>query len=296
MGTRKHWTTEEDQFLIEHIELTDEVLGQRLGISFSTVNSRYQELGIARPYGKNARALARNLIFRERLRGTVPDTWYELKCTRLDAKQAGDFFYWDGKPCSRAGHISRRKTTSGGCWDCDYGDHLKKLQEDESFAEARRLQRRKYAVENKAKVRERDKLFKKSPKYKAWLKIYQRHKRETDLNWRLSKNLRDRLYHAITRQSKGSKHISAITLIGCSIAELKRYLETQFTDGMTWGNYGEWHIDHIRPCVSYDLTDPEQQKQCFHFSNLRPLWSHDNHIKGSVWQGRDLRVWPRKRK
>ena len=48
---------------------------------------------------------------------------------------------------------------------------------------------------------------------------------------------------------------------------------------MTWDNYGEWHIDHIKPCCGFDLTDFEQQKKCFHYTNLQPLWAKDNITK-----------------
>lgn len=55
---------------------------------------------------------------------------------------------------------------------------------------------------------------------------------------------------------------------------------------MTWENYGVhgWHIDHIRPCKSFDLTDPEQQKECFHYTNLQPLWWWENLEKGGKWE------------
>jgi hypothetical protein len=69
------------------------------------------------------------------------------------------------------------------------------------------------------------------------------------------------------------------------VEQLRQHLEAQFTDGMSWDNYGRdgWHIDHIRPCASFDLTDPEQQRQCFHYTNLQPLWAADNIRKGAVW-------------
>ena len=65
--------------------------------------------------------------------------------------------------------------------------------------------------------------------------------------------------------------------------DLKLHLENQFVDGMNWNNYGKngWHIDHIKPCASFDLTDPKQQKICFHYTNLQPLWAIDNLIKHS---------------
>ena len=57
---------------------------------------------------------------------------------------------------------------------------------------------------------------------------------------------------------------------------LKEYLEKQFEKGMSWKNYGEWHIDHIKPCASFSLINEEEQKECFHYTNLRPLWAEEN--------------------
>ena len=68
-------------------------------------------------------------------------------------------------------------------------------------------------------------------------------------------------------------------LLGCSIEFLKQHLESQFTDGMNWANYGKWHIDHILPCASFDKSKPEEQSKCFNYSNLQPLWALDNMCK-----------------
>lgn len=74
-------------------------------------------------------------------------------------------------------------------------------------------------------------------------------------------------------------------LVGCSLEQLKKHLQSKFTKGMTWENYGtgwhgkgmkEWHIDHIRPCASFDLSKASEQKKCFNYSNLQPLWAKDN--------------------
>jgi hypothetical protein len=72
-------------------------------------------------------------------------------------------------------------------------------------------------------------------------------------------------------------------LIGCAPLELRAHLESLFLPGMTWNNYGEWHIDHIKPCALFDLTDLEQRKQCFCFTNLQPLWAIDNIKKGAKY-------------
>jgi hypothetical protein len=69
-------------------------------------------------------------------------------------------------------------------------------------------------------------------------------------------------------------------LIGCDVPFLLKYLESKFSNGMTWNNYGKWHVDHIKPCNSFDLQDIIQQKKCFHYTNLQPLWAYDNLSKG----------------
>lgn len=110
----------------------------------------------------------------------------------------------------------------------------------------------------------------------------ERHKEryDNDTQYKLSMNLRGRLSKAIKRNTKSA---STLELLGCTVEHLKNHLESQFTDGMNWDNYGYygWHIDHIIPIDSFDLTDPAQQRECFHFSNLQPLWAKENISKGA---------------
>ncbi|WP_217597848.1 hypothetical protein [Cohnella sp. GbtcB17] len=96
----------------------------------------------------------------------------------------------------------------------------------------------------------------------------------------LTKRLRCRIWYAL---NGAKKQKSTIELLGCSPEQARKHIENLFKFGMSWENYGDWHIDHIRPCSSFDLTDPDQQKQCFHFTNLQPLWSAENLSKGSKW-------------
>ena len=65
-------------------------------------------------------------------------------------------------------------------------------------------------------------------------------------------------------------------LVGCDINYLRKHLEKQFEPLMSWDSYGKWHVDHIIPVTKFDLTDPEQQKICFHYTNLQPLWGEEN--------------------
>ena len=110
-------------------------------------------------------------------------------------------------------------------------------------------------------------------KTRAWDTRYAKARRGVDLNFRMRYRLRSRLLKALKGELKTS---STMELLGCSIPFLLQFIEKQFQPGMTWENHGEWHLDHVRPCASFNLSDPEQQKRCFHFSNLQPLWAIDN--------------------
>lgn len=113
---------------------------------------------------------------------------------------------------------------------------------------------------------------------------YRQNRYRNDVEYRLGLLIRGRVKNAVN----GKLRIEKTTeLIGCSFAELKAHLESQFKDGMTWENYGQrgWHIDHIIPCAAFDLTDPEQQKKCFHYTNLQPMWCEENQRKTCYYNG-----------
>lgn len=135
-------------------------------------------------------------------------------------------------------------------------------------------------IENKSKRLSQMKQYRKANKNKIMEHQAKREKYllKNDPTFRLQKNLRSRLNKALQH---GYKTGSAIKDLGCSIAELKIYLESNFQPGMTWNNYGQWHVDHIRPLSSFDLTNPTQLNAACHYSNLQPLWAKDNLSKGA---------------
>jgi hypothetical protein len=102
--------------------------------------------------------------------------------------------------------------------------------------------------------------------------------------FRVLESLRSRLVLAV-KLCKSSRVDATLNLLGCTTAKLKHHIESQFRKGMNWGNYGigsgKWHIDHIAPCASFDLSNPEAQRICFHYLNLKPLWGIDNLRKGA---------------
>jgi hypothetical protein len=139
--------------------------------------------------------------------------------------------------------------------------------------EERRRTLRRYRERHRVELNNREREYKKS-----------------NINYKIASNLRSRIRDRIKHQN-GEKSLRSWEYIGCSIAFLKTYLESLWTEGMDWSNYNfhGWSIDHIKPCASFNLKDKEQQKRCFHYTNLQPMWHIDNMRKGSLYDGR--RTW-----
>jgi hypothetical protein len=124
---------------------------------------------------------------------------------------------------------------------------------------------------------------------KAWraknrdkMRVYDIRSREN-----IQRSIKNRLRTRITRvlhRNHIRKSAKTIDLIGCTWSDFKLHIEHQFTVGMSWENRSLWHIDHIKPCAKFDLTDPEQRKLCFHYTNMQPLWAADNLSKHKKWQ------------
>lgn len=126
-------------------------------------------------------------------------------------------------------------------------------------------QKKKYYLENKDKINE----------YK---RRWESNKRKTDILFRLKQSVRHRINTIISRTNM-VKSKSSFDLVGIDVLELKQYLESKFIDGMSWDNYGVWHIDHVIP-LSSAKNEEELYKLC-HYTNLQPLWGEENLKKGN---------------
>ena len=111
-------------------------------------------------------------------------------------------------------------------------------------------------------------------------KIYRKSKYDNDSKFRLLDNLRTRLYNALKRRGI-RKTTSTIKLCGCSLEKLKQHIENQFYDGMSWEKKN-FHIDHMEPCALFNLEDEEEQRKCFHYTNLKPEWPSKNMSDGAM--------------
>ena len=138
-------------------------------------------------------------------------------------------------------------------------------EEKERKQEQAKLQYSKRTPEQKEQKRAREKL---------WL--------SGSPDRRIKANLRSRLSMAIRGNTKTA---SAVKDLGCSWDHFKAHMESKFTEGMTWDNYGEWHVDHIHPLARVDVSNAEELKKAVHYTNLQPLWALDNIRKSDIIQG-----------
>ena len=175
------------------------------------------------------------------------------------------------KPCFRA----RSKATTAKNKDklIEYNrEYYKKNKE------AITIQKKKYALSKADYFRQWNKEYREKNKEVLAEKVRKRYNENIDV--KIKHLVRSRLWYAL---KKGYKTKSAIELLGCDIEDFKKHLENQFQPGMTWDNHGlgknKWNIDHIIPCAHFDLTKVEEQKKCFHYTNMRPLWQTENFAK-----------------
>ena len=107
---------------------------------------------------------------------------------------------------------------------------------------------------------------------REYFKKWRKNQWDDNPNFRLRIILGNRLNECL-KKSKTNKNSNIISLLGCTLKECKLHLEKQFLPEMNWENHGKiWEVDHKIPCSLFDLTKEEKQKECFHFSNLQPLF------------------------
>jgi hypothetical protein len=137
------------------------------------------------------------------------------------------------------------------------------------------LYRKQYRLKHEQEIKEYQIIYRKI--HRVDLNRQRKFRYSKNINFRLGCALRNRIVKVLKRNPKAEITLS---LLGCSLIQLKQHLESHFKDGMNWSNYGKWHVDHIRPCASFDLSKPEEQKKCFNYTNLQPLWAEENLSKG----------------
>ena len=206
--------------------------------------------------------------------------------SRAQAKAQGIKLYFTGVPCKH-GHVDVRQVSNQRCRTCGY-ERQRAAYAANPKKEIDRI--RKYQIAN-PEVLYRNR--KKSADKLRHTEKYKEGQRRRTAKW-LAKNPRATAWENMTPHRRltvtmrtrfkrlvfDGKGKDARDLLGCTVSECRKHLEQQFLPGMTWDNYGEWHVDHIRPCASFeDPADP----RCWHYTNLQPLWAEDNLSKSDHW-------------
>ena len=153
---------------------------------------------------------------------------------------------------------------------------------------------RQYYQRNKGRIRAEQAVYRKNnkPKLKkiahdyyqsnradidSRIRDYRKERRLSDIDYRILDSIKSRFRQLLVQ--KGNKHTA--DFLDYTMGELRYHIATKFERGMSWDNWGEWHIDHIAPCASFDHSDPDQVRECWQLSNLQPLWAADNLSKGA---------------
>ena len=159
-------------------------------------------------------------------------------------------------------------------------------------SEARKSKKKAYNQSEKGKAYK--KAYEQSEAGKATKKAYEKNRYHNDPCFKLQCNLRSGFLHWIKGNTKTCR---TEQYVGCTYKELLDHLESQFEEGMTWENHGQWHIDHIKAQSRFDPTIEEEAFKCWHYTNLQPMWAEINigwkdkkkpGDENRIWMGREI--------
>jgi hypothetical protein len=119
-------------------------------------------------------------------------------------------------------------------------------------------------------------------KHREYKRKYEKHRKDTDPAYKLISNFRTAIYQVL-KENNVEKNKHYFDILQYTPEELISHLEKQFTDGMTWDNYGEWHVDHRMPISSFNFesVDDDSFIKCWSLDNLQPMWGKENIVKGN---------------
>lgn len=222
--------------------------------------------------------------------------------SRVAAESANLKWYYTGDPCKH-GHLCERQTVNGRCRFCGNMTSSKYASRNKQKIN-KRVRDRYWALattpEGREKITEKrrasyqkhyDRSNKVAKEYAnknkeeiaAYKLAYYKKRYAEDLEFKGMAVMRD-FVKRVLRSSKSAKKNSTNKYLGYSPNDLINHLESQFTEGMSWSNHGEWHIDHIKP-VSVFIREGETDPGVINaLSNLQPLWAADNMSKRAKWE------------
>jgi len=215
--------------------------------------------------------------------------------TRQEARDTGAAYYFTGKPCIR-GHIAKRQTRASYCMECQkyfwdrwadgkretFNGYRRKWREKPGSKAIERLQRERARELNPGREAEKVREWRlRNPQKAAEVRKKAYEKRAQNPQNRLDASIRSGIVQCIKKGGKNGR--KSLDYLGYSREQLVKHLEKQFTDGMSWENYGQWHVDHIIPLKAFNFqtVDDVDFKRAWALSNLQPMWGRENQSKGA---------------
>ena len=168
---------------------------------------------------------------------------------------------------------------------CEYKNNKRKTN---SYIEKQILYTQKYNDSGRRKEVSKIRYENKKKEIIKQCVEYNKKRYNTDPYFKVVCAMRTRI-SKLLRQKNADKNNKFYKYLGCNKLEFIDYFQKKFKEGMTWENHGEWHIDHIKPCASFNLLDEKEQQMCFHYTNLQPLWAYENLSKGSKYTGENIK-------
>ena len=252
----------------------------------------------------NAREVrvAEEELHRQKNRQDYPeifDQFSALPSSKAEANQKGESLFFTGLKCKN-GHLAPKRAHNSLCIEC--ADNRNKESYDRfKNSERYKIQLKEQGAKNK-KRRAEDPTYRKevNERSKRWadknrdrLADYMKKQRAENPQYIMRDRLQSRLKFVL--KNAGNKKSDTLEkYLGCSSKELGEWIESQFTNEMTWDNKDTWNVDHVRPCASFDLTDEVQAKVCFNWRNLKPLGESENKSKKDFYEPHDEVEWARR--
>lgn len=222
-----------------------------------------------------SRQESRKYVEKQKSKSEKVDAVSEKRCWKCNVVKQIDAFSKDRTKSSG------RSTT---CKSCSNQRSKEFREENENYAVD---YNKSYYKANETRLKQAAKVYARNNREKLIIarRKYEKFKLQNDQIYKLTRYLRDNLRKGLKKGGL-QKNCRTIEILGCTIEEFKLHLEEQFTEGMTWENYGEWHIDHKKPCAAFNLKCESEVKKCFHYTNHQPLWATENRLKNSFYENK----------
>lgn len=205
------------------------------------------------------------------------------KCSHCkEIKKSEEFNYSKKTRDNLHGHCRACQKIVRRRWYLDNIEQQREITKQYSKTEKAKAEHKIHYHKYRESILLKNRIRRKSESALMKQRINERKRRLENPQYRISQTLRGRVRAALLAQNT-NKAEKTLNLVGCTSEFLVKYLESKFTEGMSWDNYGlhGWHIDHIIPCDFFDLSIVEEQHKCFHYSNLQPLWAKENISKSN---------------